>query len=383
MNKSIITISVIFVFLALIGASCQSPFGKKTTGEFTSIADYRKGKGGLEVKVSSAMPKEIPEFNRLHFGFDLENMGPSEIKDSYVKVETDRYLKVLDAEDDFTQVNNNEAISKQFTFQARSPLNPTGGITFAFLDLGAESTLDKESVNSEIKITACYDYSTFVTQGICMDPRQYQPAARPTACKVQEIKLSGGQGGPIAVTNIKPSFLYEDKDHIKPYFEITLENIGAGDAFSTAAAIKDACRGAELGDKWNKVKVIVSLSNEENVLKCADEKEIMAHLKDGKKAIIACNGEPIPLEQPAYTTPLFINLIYGYTYTKKASIKILNIGQGLCLQDYPMGSKCNDVEGTLCGESTLGGGIIVPGFKPEPVPTKDCPWGCCIFTGTK
>lgn len=380
MKKATITIFAILIFLALIGAGCQSPFGKNAE-DMVSIADYRKGNGGFEVKVSSGMPKEIPEFHTLHLGFDLENMGPSEITDSYVKVETDSHLKVLDSiDDDFTQISNNVALSRQFTFMARSPLNPAEQ-TFAFLDLGAESTLDKDSVNSEIKITACYDYSTYVTQGVCVDPKQYQPEARPAACKVQEIKLSGGQGAPVAVTGIKPSFLYEDKDHVKPYFDITIENIGSGDAFSIEVPIKDACSDSELGDKWNKVKVIISLSNEENRLKCWDEEETMAHLKDGKKAVISCSGDPIPLEQPAYTTPLFINLIYGYTSTKKSGIKILNLRQGLCLQDYPMGSKCNDVENTLCGESTVGGGIIVPGFKPDPVPTKDCAYGCCIFTG--
>lgn len=388
MKKTII-LALIFVFIVVSGLSCSLPFGK-SPGKLDSMADYRKGTAGLEVSFDK-MIKEVPEDNPFQIPVKLKNMGASDIKSAFVLIEVGDSA-VVEESSGFTIRDEKGALSEKKNFNKRSPTNPSGEEEYLFLNAKAESAGIEDSVSSEIRATACFDYTTHAQASVCIDPGQYE-AGRigAKACEVKPISLSGGQGGPLAVTKIEYSMLHKDKDSIIPYFEITIQNQGKGDVFKPApkeagsegdfSIIESGCLGA-LGERRNRAYVSASLFGEPQKLYCdiqpsegqSPVKFKEAYFKDGE-TIVTCTGEPILKKATAYLTPLDIYIDYGYVTTTKTTVKIKNIRIGNCYNDYPLGSKCNDLDDTPCGSQT------VTGFLPDPVPTRDCKWGCCIFKG--
>lgn len=376
MKHQNIFLILILLLIIVSGLSCSNT----DSGNIPSMEDYRKGTNGLDFEFDG-MIKEIPEYNVFQIPIAISNKGASDIMEAHVLVNMGEKADVQDSEK-FTKIDDKEAISEKFEFEKRSPLNPEGETKYVFLSAKADTTGAEDSILNEIKATACFDYSSHAMVDVCMDTRKYASGrfgAR--ACEVKDISLSGGQGGPLAVTNVKPDILYYDKEHVQPYFEITIENKGKGSSFipilDVNPGIKSGCLGT-LGDRSGKTFVSATLAEVDNPekLDCdlsTDYKYKEVSFKDNT-ATLTCVGEPISVEKAPYLKPLDIYIHYGYVITKSANIKIKNIRAGNCYEDFPIGSKCNDLEGTKCDAE---------GFRKEPVPTKECEWGCCVFEKSK
>lgn len=362
---------MVLIFIIISGLDCKLPFAKEKQSDFPSMEEYRKGTGALAIDFGGLI-KEVPENNPFQIPVEVRNEGASDIKEAYVFINTGEYADALESED-FVKIDVKEAITKEFSFVGRSPENPDGQREIVFLNAQALSAGTEDSVSSEIKATACFDYKTIAKADVCIDTEKYKPGrfgAR--ACEVKDISMQS-QGAPLAVTKIKTDILYVDKDHIKPYFEITVENKGNGDVFKldSGQSVKNSCLGS-IGKNYNKAVVEASLTGEEKKLKCSMGQEAKeAYFKEGE-SIVTCQGDPIPTDKPAFLTPLYIEVYYGYVLTESANVKIKNIRVGECMIDFPFGSKCNDLPGTKCD---------APDFTKEPIETRDCAWGCCEFVG--
>ena len=73
-------------------------------------------------------------------------------------------------------------------------------------------------------VTNCYAYSTFVAPQVCIDPSPFDN--RRKACRGDGIRFNGGNGAPIAVTQIN-----QENTGRKALFTITIQNVGGGDVY--------------------------------------------------------------------------------------------------------------------------------------------------------
>ena len=189
--------------------------------------------------------------------------------------------------------------------------NPQG--TNSFIDVKTISVNLPEGIDVweiPLRATACYKYSTMATINVCVDPNPSKSGTR--ACTpVTNPSVSGGQGGPVAVSAIEYNAGLK-----KAIFTITIKNVGGGGLVSESKT--STCLSLTQSD-IDVVGVSGTLSN--SAMSCM--------VKDGKVRLV--NGEAIVVctatlpDQSAYTTPLTIKLTYGYKYSTQKNIQIKRI----------------------------------------------------------
>lgn len=345
-------IILILIFLALAGASCPS-----ATQKGPSYTDFRTGTTALEMSFLDSIPDEIPEGQSFVVSLQLHNKGAANIggaggvEDKEEDGDEGYLMLQSDGKVTFVEKNKDYQIDK-FTLVGRSSQNPDGQTDIKFYTAKAGKVTLEEYADSEIRATACYMYHTYAVADVCMDTNQYsKPELGTKACDVKEVAVSGGQGGPIAVTKVVPSFRFNDKNKntVIPVFTITVEKTGSGDIFKHTDDMgrldvdygcgiledveteKKTEEDKEKLTRWNKVKVYARLSTEENRLDCESKglaayKEINKEIAqlEGNSAEITCTASPIPKNRAAYITPLFIHTIYGHALTETTEIRIAN-----------------------------------------------------------
>lgn len=299
----------IAVILALIGVliiltSCTS---SKLTGVETEI--YR-GTDGLRMEILEGLPpkemyvgtKTAPGY--LQIGVELENTGAYNINDGVLSVSYDKEFH------DLTQ-----STTQSFNLRGRSQLTPQGDITrksFTVKNYGLPP-----GSKSVFVVSACYRYETTATVNVCISP-YYSPLQKvgEDVCKPKDftnIMLSGGQGGPVAITNIRESVRPTEYDLVEIVFAIDIKNFGGGEVRSEDNYDKECREGAEslnIQDiKTVRIKDIsfsdYSLAN--NRIECYPRE-----LRVGEKTIICSAKIDRRVVKSPYLTPLTVRLGYGY-----------------------------------------------------------------------
>jgi hypothetical protein len=167
---------------------------------------------------------------------------------------------------------------------------------------------------------------------VCVDTDIYNLKEQEKSCTPSEVALSGGQGGPIAVVNVVPKMVpsKDNSELIKPQFEIYIQNAGRGQAINPEKYI-DACRGDPISvNDWNSFDVsarfITGVGTE--YLNCSPKRAGMTgssgylHLKEGNEFIRCTYEKGIPTSMGTYSTPLMIDINYGYIESISSSILI-------------------------------------------------------------
>jgi hypothetical protein len=172
----------------------------------------------------------------------------------------------------------------------------------------------EQNPTTAIRATACYKYKTEATAEVCVDTDVHNLKPTDKVCQVQDITLTD-QGSPVAVTKIVPTILPVQEGFVTPQFIIHVENKGKGEIVRQDK-VQEACTSQALGkDDWNIVNVEeVSLSgmSVSNGLIACDP--FFIPLRQGK-GFTRCTMKEgvVTTENPAYTTPLYVRLGYGYS----------------------------------------------------------------------
>lgn len=167
--------------------------------------------------------------------------------------------------------------------------------------------------------TNCYVYSTYADPTVCIDPDPYGMGEK--VCSPQKITYNGGNGAPVAITQIEQ----ENTRHVI-YFDITIKNIGNGQIFDMMQM--EACNPNapfRLSTRsFNKVYFTDARIGEQH-LQCTPPRGQGVFLTDGRA------GQKIrckyfinnAVSRSAYTTPLIIEIGYGYSQSisRHSSIK--------------------------------------------------------------
>jgi len=296
MKKTNKKISLIFILIVVVFLSGCELIG---TGETPSEKDFRTGSNGLTISfLPNAPPDEVYEENPFSVGILLKNEGACEVRNGIVS---------FSVEERYVEISNYEN-SVRFNLDGKSFATPGGDQETKFLKAKTK-TIEGQSEKRETTIIAslCYPYKTIADASVCIDPDIYGLKTMNKICSVKDISLPA-QGAPVAVTKIESKMLSaENDDYIKPQFIIHVKNVNNGEVIKKEK-FQDACSSNSIGiDDINVIDIKAELSGQ--MLECSPG---TLKLKDGEDSIRCVLEEGIPKERGTYTSPLVIELEYGY-----------------------------------------------------------------------
>ncbi|MFH0868536.1 MAG: hypothetical protein V1831_04450 [Candidatus Woesearchaeota archaeon] len=315
MNKKIIFTVIVSLFLI---AGCTG--GSKEERSITDV-NVRVGTEGLTmVFMQNAPPGSVFENSRFPIAIELKNNGAEDINGGEGKL-------VFGFEKTYVDGECKEE-DCDISIQGKSVFNPIGSKKIVTITANAKTVgPQSETHPSTILATACYPYKTILGSSVCIDTDIYGERKGKKACTVHDLSFSKGQGAPVAITKIEPRMLYADQNKVTPQFIIYVENVGNGEVVDSGK-VENACSsGSLLYTDFNVLKVVsVSLSGKE--LDCKVDKETNSIRLRDKADMIVCevkDADDVDRNLDAYTAPLKIELVYGYTFTISKNIVIEKI----------------------------------------------------------
>ena len=212
---------------------------------------------------------------------------------------------------------------------AVSNFNPEGGYTvveFNNIILPSSWPHGTDVYEPTFRATVCYDYETTATPILCIDPHPFSSLDEKKICRIRNVALAGGQGGPIEITSVD-----EEAAESTMYIKIHISNSQvSGTVFDSAYINPDNGMGScpNLLYNWiNKVDYTPpyfqgsGTGNAPELKNCKPESPL--RLVDGKATIFCEFNVPSGVAS-AYETPLNIKLKYGYMTYEEKKITIKN-----------------------------------------------------------
>jgi hypothetical protein len=143
-------------------------------------------------------------------------------------------------------------------------------------------------------------------------------------------ELPKGQGAPIAITRVEQKMMpHEEEDLIMPTYMIYVKNMGDGLPVELGL-FEEACKATGISkEAWNVVGLNAYLSDRSNQLDCTPKYEnppesMTGYIKlEHDEDFIRCTlRQGIPKSRGTYTTPLMIDMVYGYTFTVSKQVLV-------------------------------------------------------------
>ncbi|MDD5087111.1 MAG: hypothetical protein PHV16_05155 [Candidatus Nanoarchaeia archaeon] len=314
MRSIFLIIALFFIFIS---------FG--CTGNTSEIdLEYRQGTKGIEISFMQNMPpSEVYDNSPIDLVVEVRNSGAYPQQSQRVTgwpiiiTPSGRGTGTLylDGFDDKIIMGMPRQISIPSIY-GKSPYNPEGGfdvVTFHGNVINLDSQ-GLEEYEAKFMVTSCYNYETVASQTVCIDPEPYSIKQSDKVCTIQEsYSFSGGQGGPVGVTNVKEN-IYGDKI----YFTIIISNLGNGRVVDKNK-VNTECPYSLDYNNLNKVYVSGKISGYTLICDQGGNVNLL-----NERGTVMCYIPKPSTARSAYTTPLQINLEYGYTSSITKSVKIIN-----------------------------------------------------------
>jgi hypothetical protein len=172
-----------------------------------------------------------------------------------------------------------------------------------------------------ILATACYGYKTVASDNICIDPNPYSTTSERKVCTPTSVTF-GTQGAPIAVNSVE----VEPTPRITR-FKIHISNVGAGSVFKPGIDQLARCnpydpRGLEFTEVDYVQLAGVEVAGKSIAPSCKPvDNEGNVKLVNGQ-ATLFCELGGLG-SGPAYSTPMTIELDYGYRSTISTNVEIV------------------------------------------------------------
>ncbi|MBN2421846.1 hypothetical protein JXB41_01350 [Candidatus Woesearchaeota archaeon] len=307
--------SVIVLMLFLI--SCNTDNRSTSSG---IDQEYRKGTAGLIMEFMPELPPStVYNTYPLSVMIQYRNTGASAITKGiiYLSGYDSRYIDLQS-----TSSGNSQWVISDL--EGKSIYNPEGLYSeiaeFNAARIDVSNIQDIDSFVQAIRATACYDYETKAFPMVCIDPTLGKGTVNENICNINSVSLNGGQGAPVAITRVDQEMAAGRDNRAKVIFKITVKNMGKGTPFNNREMGISNCH-SEL--TFKDIDVInvdrVSFSRYPE-LNCKPEN---IKLEKGEGFTI-CTGEG-DYGRNAFTTPLNIELSYGYRDSIETVVKIVNI----------------------------------------------------------
>jgi hypothetical protein len=327
--------TILFIAFLFLIVGCSKFSSNKTPP--TTTKDLYSGTDSLEIEIiEKNPPEEVYDNSVFNLGLLLRNQGPFNIESGYI---------ALSLEEDFMSIQDwdvedvlGSPISKNvilFNINGKNLENREGDkgyVTASILTKEIPKSQPKEH-NSPLILTTCYPYQTILSETVCVDTDIFNLNEENKACEIKDFS-SSSQGAPLAITNVKVNMLpLRNSKGVKPEFIIEIENQGPGQILLfNSYTIEKACSSESLTkQELNKVSVWARLSNDNLQCKSTssstqdDENIAILDLSEKNNQVRCVLEKGIDDELGTYTTPLTIQLNYGYTYSISKDIKIRRV----------------------------------------------------------
>ncbi len=302
MKKTIILLTLILL------CSCQNI----QTEQGGQLPDVQTGTQALEIYFETPSTN-IYMCQQANLITTIRNLGTYDVQKAYVNMIVEHQIL-----QPLTQT------SKEFEIKGKSPYFPQGA-TIKDLTSFKSLTLPKQinSYASQMILQACYPYKTKADFQACIDPDILNTQLS-KVCTPQPLTFAGGQGAPVAITQID-QLMMPEYDKVKPVFIIHLQNLGMGDVIQEEG-IQNVCTGTgQAITPKPLVKVKAKLGTKD--LKCTEQIELTS-----QDPTINCESkEKYERGQSAFNSVLTIELSYGYVNRQGIQYTITRLpGQDRC-----------------------------------------------------
>ncbi|MBT7903411.1 hypothetical protein HN587_06125 [Candidatus Woesearchaeota archaeon] len=313
-TKLFILIAIIFLLIALTGCGSAvsmkgSLFGTGKTADNVKIQDYRKGTEGIKLEFVESMPPEkVLVGDMFNFGIRLENKGAYDVDlaEGSLFLNFDSTMFLIE-EDTRTQ---------EFELLGRSAFVSDGEFTEIYYPALSRCFQQlkgnqKKNFSQTVVAIACYAYETHASADICFDPNSNKQSAKneEKVCTQSAVSLSGGQGAPIAVTQISPEIVpYGNKIRAQIDIDLSIAN-SQGEVYLNEFIAE--CDDPKI---QNKIFVEAEISGQnmhcKSLVNTFNEKPGTAVFRSGKSKI-RCYTE-LNKEDGAFITPVTVTAKYNY-----------------------------------------------------------------------
>lgn len=294
------------------------------SSEKKADSDYKTGSEGVYLKfMDEAPPNTILMDSNFIIGVEVGNRGSHDVEDGILVFTLENsYIDFLSWGSSSMATSEISEKSVNFAAEGKGVYNPDGDRGLITMNVKSNRLEDQtETHTSTIIATACYDYKTEFARTVCVDTDILNLRKTEKVCTVEDIVLSGGQGGPVGVSVIKETVSPVDKTgRTVPKFSIKINNLGDGQVIAPGKH-GTICSSSKVDkESFNKVKVDVMLGR--NTLKCDRDTVTLRN----KEATVYCElKDGIIANSDSYTSPLTITLQYGYVTTASKRVEIRRI----------------------------------------------------------
>lgn len=328
MPKKIILMASILMLLIL---GCNTGSTTKTEKE----VNVRVGFNGLAMEfMKNTPPIKVFEGETFPVIIKVRNNGAYSILNEEkailsLGVEKDYTQKIQLLEDGRIKKIEGAGNAASFNLEGKSIINAKGEEEVVSYNVMAGKVDPQSETHASTVVAAlCYPYKTILDSSVCINPDISHLNLGKKACTVQDLAFNGGQGAPVAVTKIEVSMLPAQisaegqSGTFVPQFLIFIENRGKGTVIKNDAVDKFCIESDTSHENINIVNVQAVLSDKR--LDCRKNKneditKAFVKLKDKKEFIRCTLQEGIPISNNAYSSPLKVELSYGYTSSISAN----------------------------------------------------------------
>ena len=326
-NKNFIFI--LFIVILIVG--CRPP--TSTQGESSS---YRTGAEGLVMNFIPGAPptKMFADEGEVDIPISIEirNKGAYPTSKDYgwenSVIFIGGYDKNIIDQWELGDSGNGPSVNlneKTDVLEGKSINNPEGGYDLLeFTGTAKLGDIGVDKYTPNFLVTACYDYKTKASPNVCIDPRPFSTVNERKVCNIHDVSLTN-QGAPVAITKVESKALSNSIQ-----FKIHFKNVGKGEVIAIDELEKCSSSNEKLekrhmdfvkvekvelgGEKIDCGKLLNVGSQEGYARLINNQGFIVCNLKDYKEDI-----------DSAYTTPLYVELAYGYRSAISKSVEIVKV----------------------------------------------------------
>jgi len=310
-KKNIILMTIAMIVIA----GCRGGGGFRKDDPGDSDYNYRTGSIGLEIELPSGNPRRLYENeNDIRYLVEVRNHGAYPQMDETNEFYSRLWIGGFDESIIRASPAPGTGIDLESQeLEGRSPYNRDGGYTIEdfsldILDLPSGTTF----YNPTLILTVTYFYKTIASPVVCIDPEPRSTNVRQKVCTTSDVS-PGTQGAPVAVTKVT-----QDVTSQSILFKIQVENVGSGTIIPEGFVDNDPNRGYDWKE-LNQVKIENIAVGDTRMSSCRPDNYV--ELFD-EKATIFCRLDKSVIGGRVYTSPLNIELSYGYSFSVQDSIGV-------------------------------------------------------------
>ena len=258
-----------------------------------------QGTEGLRIKITVGNNNVLYENTPASILVDVENRGSSIV---------DHGILVLNVPEQY--IESSRELQEYLDLQGKSIDNPVGEMRqYDFNVKVREMTEEAKQQSAIISASACYQYTTIASPTLCLQ----RPGDNKPSCKEKSVSL-GGQGGPLAVTNVEATLSPSENDRYIPIITLTVRNKDGG-LIVDPENVLNACLGTDDSAKEGVVLLTAYLDHDGRPLTCGKSDsagQTKINLKDGSATVTCKYADGIPASEGTHNSQIIINLAYGY-----------------------------------------------------------------------